>query len=131
MTHGPAAPVPLAHPAPPPLRIVHETGSFPGIAALGAALAGFVTWQRSPDVLTTAIAAGVTFLGALIALHVLHFVFRVLAGLGKIALPIAVLLLVGCALDWPWAEHAVDWLWHAGRQGVQAAQQGWTTLQAR
>ncbi|MBM4063327.1 MAG: hypothetical protein FJ265_19845 [Planctomycetes bacterium] len=129
--HACAASVPHAHPAPPPLPAAHGTGSFPAIAALGAALAAFLTWQRQPDLLTTTIAAGLTFLGALIGLHVLHFVFRVIAAVGKFVLPIAALLLIGCALDWPWAERAVDWIWHAGRQGLHVAEQGWVTLRAR
>lgn len=131
MTHHATASIPIAYPPPPPPRVAQETGSFPGIAALGAALAGFLTWQSSPDLLTTSIAAGLTFLGALIGLHVLHFVFRVLAAVGKVALPIGGLLLVGCALDWPWAEHAVDGLWEMGRQGMHAAEQGWATLRAQ
>ena len=132
MTNIPACIAPVAQPAPPPVRTANDpTGSFSGIAALGAALAGFLSYGRNPDLLSTGIAVGLTFLGALLGLHVLHFVFRLAVLLGKIAIPVVAILVVGCALHWPVAETAVDWLWAAGHQGVDLAARGWTVLQAR
>jgi len=98
---------------------------------LGAAFAGFISYVRNPDLLSTAFAVGLTFLGALLALHVLHFAFRLAVLLGKIAIPVVAILLIGCALHWPVAETAVDWLRAAGHQGVDLAARGWTALQAR
>jgi len=132
MTNAPAGAAPVAQPAPPRVRTANDpSGSFSGIAALGAAFAGFLSYGGNPDLLATAFAMGLTFLGALLALHVLHFVFRLAVLLGKVAIPVVAILLVGCALDWPVAERAVDWLRAAGHQGVDLAAQGWTVLQAR
>jgi hypothetical protein len=39
-------------------------------------------------------------------------------------------LLLGLALDWPWAESAVQWLTAVGRQGLVAAGQAWAALRA-
>ncbi|MCA8965955.1 MAG: hypothetical protein H6838_19900 [Planctomycetes bacterium] len=129
---GTAAFPPAAPSAPPVVRVVGgASNGFSGIAALGAAMAGFLSYGRDPDLLTTAIAAGLTFVGALIALHVLSFVFRLAVLLGKIAVPVVVILLVGCALDWPWAETAAGWLRTIGSHGLHAAEQGLAALRAR
>jgi hypothetical protein len=106
------------------------SGGFAGIAALGAAFAGFVCYGRNPDLLATAIAAGLTFLGALILLHVLHFLFRIAVVAGKIAIPVTAILLVGNALDWSWAETATDWLLAAGGKALSAAQHAWAGWRA-
>jgi len=132
MTNAPANIAPVAQPAPPCVRIAKEpSGSFPGIAAVGAAFAGFLSYGRIPDLLSTAVAAGLTFLGALLALHVLHFVFRLAVLLVKVAIPVAAILVIGCALHWPVAETAVDWLRAVAHQGVDLAARSWTALQAR
>ena len=114
------------------MRVVSSSShGFSGIAALGGVLAGFLSHGRNPDLLTTAIAAGATFLGALIALHVLHFVFRVAVLCAKVAVPLGVILLVGCAMHWPWAEVAVDWLRAMASQGAALAENGLAALRAR
>jgi len=131
MTNAPANIVP-AQPAPSRARTASDpSGGFSGIAALGAAFAGFLSYGRNPDLLSTAVAAGLTFLAALLGLHVLHFVFRLAVLLGKIAIPVVAILLIGCALHWPVAETATHLLREAGHQGVELAARGWTALQAR
>jgi hypothetical protein len=117
--------------APPSVRTANElSGSFSGIAALGAAFVGFLSHSRNPDALSTGIAMGVTFVGAFVALHVLHFVFRLAVMLAKVAIPVVVVLLIGCALHWPVAEVAADWLWAAGHHGAELAARGWSALRA-
>jgi hypothetical protein len=101
------------------------------IAALGATFAGFVSHSRNPDLLATGLAAGVVFFGALIAMYVLHVAFRVTLVLSKFAIPAAAVLLLGCALDWPWAESAVSWLWAAGSESLTAVEHAWSTVGAR
>lgn len=98
---------------------------------LGAAFVGLLSHGRNPDPLATGIAVGGTFLVGLVALHVLRFVMRLCASLAKVAIPVAAVLLLGCALDWPWAQTAVDWLQVAGGRGVEAAEAGWAALRAR
>ncbi|MGE3172167.1 MAG: hypothetical protein AB7O97_06025 [Planctomycetota bacterium] len=124
MTHPTANPPAPAPPAstPAPARS-DPAGSFAVVAALGGAFAGFVTHGRSHDWLATALAAAITFFGALAALYVLHVVYRLALSGAKIAIPVALMLLVGCALDWHWAETIVRWLRDAGADGVQAAAQ--------
>jgi hypothetical protein len=118
-------------PAPRRARAANDpSGGFAGIAALGAAFAGFVSYSGNPDVLATTIAAGLTFLGALVALHVLHFVFRVAVVVGKIAIPVTAILLVGNALDWGWAVTATDWLLAAGGKALAFAQHAWSGWRA-
>lgn len=132
MTNPSASTAPVAQPAPPCVRTANApSGSFSGIAGLGAAFAGLVSYGRNPDLVSTAFAVGLTFLGALLALYVLHFVFRLAVLLVKVAIPVVAILLIGCALDWPVAETAVDWLRTTGHQGVDIAARGWTALQAR
>ncbi|HEX5053885.1 MAG TPA: hypothetical protein VFZ65_19055 [Planctomycetota bacterium] len=122
----------VPQPAPRSVRVANDPSrGFAAIAALGAAFAGIVSHGRHPDVLSTGLAMGFTFLGALIALHVLHFVYRVTVTLAKIAIPVAAVLLVGCALDWPWAETAADWVRAIGSRGVAVAEHAWVALQAR
>ena len=135
MTNAPAVPAPAAPPALPPalprVRTANNpSGGFAGIAAVGAAFAGILSYGGNPDLLVTAFAVGSTFLGAFVALHVLHFLFRLAMQLGKVAVPVVAILLLGCALDWPVAERAMDWLREAGHQGVDLAARGWTALQA-
>lgn len=131
MTHATEPPVAVAQLAPPPARPANDlTGSFSGIAAVGAAFVGFLSYGRSPDALTTGIAMGVTFVGAIVGLHVLNFVFRLAVMLAKVAIPVLVVLLVGCALDWPVAERAAHWLWSAGHHGADLAARGWSALRA-
>lgn len=130
---APAAPVaPAAQVAPHPIRRVGSGSvNLLGMAALGATFAGFLSYQRNPDVLTTGIAVVLTFFGTVLALYVLHLAFRV-AVLGlKVAIPAAVLLAIGCGYDWPWAESAVDWLMAVGSKGAQVADQQWTQWRAR
>lgn len=123
---------PVAQPAPVTVRVSNDpAGSFATISAIGAAFAGFVSYAHDPDLLATGFAVAITFFGALIALYVLHVAFRLAVTLGKVAIPAGVILLVGCALDWPWAETTMDWLWTAGSRGVEAAEQGLQTWQAR
>ncbi|MEO6596082.1 MAG: hypothetical protein ABIP94_15140 [Planctomycetota bacterium] len=122
----------VAQPAPPQVRATSAPSiSFSGIAALGAVFAGLLSYGRDPDLLTTGFAAGLTFLGALIALHVLRLAFRLAVALGKIAIPAGAILLLGCALHWTWAETAVDWLRVIGIHGVRAAEQGFAAWQGR
>lgn len=131
MTHAPQPLAAAAQLAPPPARPANDlSGSFSAIAAVGAAFVGFLSYGRSPDALTTGIAMGVTFVGAIVALHVLHFVFRLAVMLAKVAIPVLVILLVGCALDWPVAESAAHWLWSAGHDGAELAARGWSALRA-
>ncbi|MCR9247529.1 MAG: hypothetical protein NXI31_21055 [bacterium] len=127
-----AVPVAVPTPAPATVKVVKEsTSSFAGIAAVGAAFAGFVSHADNPDWLATGFAVGLTFFGAFVALHVLHLAFKLAATLGKIAVPLAVVLGVGCALDWQWAETLVDWLGILGARILDAAANAWTGLQAR
>lgn len=127
-------PVPqVALPAPPaPARTSHDpSGTFAAIAALGAAFAGYVHHGRDPDLLATAFAVGITFFGAFLALLILHAVFRMTVALGRIVLPVVLVLLVGCALDWRWAEAAVHWLCATGSHGLAAAGRIWESAQTR
>ncbi|MBK8096767.1 MAG: hypothetical protein IPK26_06650 [Planctomycetes bacterium] len=126
-------PVPqVTHPAPLPAPVKRDpSGTFAGIAALGGAFAGFVHHSYDPDLLATAIAVGITFFGAFLALLVLHAIFKMTLAVGRVAMPIALVLLLGCLLDWRWAEAAVDWLWTAGSHGLSAAGRAWSAAQAR
>lgn len=132
MTNASASIAPVVKPAPTRERTAQDpSGGFSAIAALGAAFAGFLSYGRNPDLLSTAVAAGLTFVAALLGLHVLHFVFRLAVVVAKVAIPIVILLLIGRALHWPVAESASHWLMAAGHQGVELAERGWTVLQAR
>lgn len=132
MTNASASIVPVAQPAPTCARTANDSSrGFSAIAALGAAFAGFLSHSQNPDLLTTAVAAGVVFIGALLALHILQFVFRVTVVLAKGAILVVLLLLVGRALDWPVARSASHWLSAAGHQGVELAERGWAALRAR
>ena len=132
MTNASASIAPVAQPAPTRVRTANDSsGGFSAIAALAAAFAGFLSYGQNPDLLSTAVAAGLMFVGALLALHVLHFVFRLAVVVAKVAIPVVVLLLIGRALQWPVAESASRWLSAAGHQGVELAARGWTALQAR
>lgn len=134
MTYGNAHTAPVAVPPPPqPVARASNTPSaaFVGVAALASAFGGFVTYSHDPAILPTAIAASVTFFGALIALHVLHLAFRVTYALGKVAIPVAAILFIGCVLDWQWAETAVDWTQAILSRGVDAAARGWVGWQSQ
>jgi hypothetical protein len=131
-TATPAIP-PLQCIAPPPAPArtsADPTRTFAGIAALGAVFAGFLAHDRNPDPLATALAVGITFFGALVALFALHIAYRLAIASTKLAIPVAVILLIGCALDWPWAETAAQWIRAAGHQVMEAAERGWSALQA-
>ncbi len=130
---APAAPVaPAAYVAPPPIRRVSRGSvNFLGMAALAATFAGFLSYERNPDVLKTGVAVVLTFFGTVLALYVLHFAFRVAVVALKVVIPVAVLLAVGCACDWPWAESTVDCLMAVGSKGAQVADQQWTEWRAR
>ena len=52
-------------------------------------------------------------------------VFRALAVVAKIAVPIAALLFVGNLAEWQWAKDATDWLRDAGTRIVEAAESTW------
>ncbi len=117
------APAPALAPAPARARAAKGFASgFTGIAALGAVFGGVLSHHRNPDLLTTGLAVGLTFVGALVALYLLHAVFRVAMVVGKVVVPVALLLFVGCALDWPWAERAVHLLHAASSRGLDLAQ---------
>lgn len=133
MNHDATAGIaPDPRPEPRHLRAAHDHSSgFAGIAAIGAIFAGFASHSRNPDVLATALAVGITFVGALVGLYALHVVYRATVGVAKIAVPAGAVLLVGCALDWPWAETAVHWLCAAGSKGLDLAAHGWAALRAR
>jgi hypothetical protein len=119
-------------PAAAPARAANDpSGTFAAIAALGAVFAGFVSHGRNPDLLATGLAAGIVFFAALIALYVLHVAFRATLVLLRFAVPAAAVLLVGCALDWPWAESAVRWLWAAGNEGLAAVHHAWSAASSR
>lgn len=123
-----SAPPPV--PAAPACRPSHEpAGTLAVVAALGAAFAGFVSHGRNPDPLATAMLVGGTFFVLLAGLFVLHIVYRLAISATKVALPVAVVLLVGCALDWHWAERAVHWLRVAAHQGVVAVERGWSAAE--
>lgn len=100
------------------------------MAALAATFAGFWSYERNPDVLKTGVAVVLTFFGTVLALYVLHFAFRVAVVALKVVIPVAVLLAVGCACDWPWAESTVDCLMAVGSKGAQVADQQWTEWRA-
>ncbi len=123
-------PVPPPAPASPPARRDSSAG-ITALAGLGAAFAGLLSHGRNPDLLTTSIAVGITFAGAFVGLHLLRLLLRLVAAVGKVAIPVAALLLIGCALDWPWAQTAVDWLSVVGGQGVEAAERGWVALRTQ
>lgn len=128
-THATAGPAPVAPPALPQARTQRiPTSGFAALAALGAAFAGLVSWHRNPDPLPTALVAGVAFGGAFLGLCALHIVSRLVLAVARVAVPVAAVLLLGCALDWHWAETAVDWLQAAGSRGVDAAARGWAAL---
>ena len=93
------------------------------MAALGATFVGFLSYGRDPDVLTTTIAAGGTFLATWVALYALHIALRVTVMIAKVAVPVAALLFVGCLLDWQWAESLVDWLGWLSSKGAEVADQ--------
>jgi len=105
--------------------------NFIGMAALGASFAGFLSYQRTPDALTTTIAVVLTFLAALVVLNVLQLALRLAIKALKVVIPAAVLLAVGCAYDWAWAQATVDWLLAVGSEGAQAADQQWTAWRAQ
>ena len=142
-TAGMALPTAARMPPPPPpppvppaagctrqgARGLGGSGGFAGIAALGAGFAGVVAHGRDPDALATAMVVGITFFGAFFGLHLLQAVFRLTVVAAKIAIPGAILLAVGCALYWPWAEVAVDWLRAAGSGGLAAAERIWAACQ--
>lgn len=133
--HAPQAitqppPLPPAPPAPAACRPTNDPAStFAVVAGLGAAFAGFVTYGRNPDPLATAMMVGCTFFILLAGLFVLHIVYRLAISVTKVALPVALVLLVGCALDWHWAERAVHWLRVAAHQGVVAVERGWSAVE--
>lgn len=143
MTHFRHATVPAAPAVPPPppapapaadlaaKRADRDSGGITALAVLGAAFVGVLSHGRNPDPLATGIAVGGTFLAGLVVLHVLRFALHLLAKLAKVALPVLAVLLLGCALDWPWAESAVHWLRTLGSHGVEAAERGWVALRAR
>lgn len=126
-----AAPAPPAPPAPPPPALalvrarVTDKGSvsFVGMAALGATFVGFLSYGRDPDVLTTSVAVGATFIGTWIALYALHIALRLTVMIAKVAVPVAGLLLLGCVFDWQWAESVVDCLGWLTSKGAEAADQ--------
>jgi len=116
----------------PPVRRSADdpTRAFTGIAALGGVFAGWISYDRNPDLLATGIAAGATFLGALLALWALFIVFRVTMVCVRIAVPVALVLTIGCALDWPWAKSTVRGLLKVASQTVAVAERGWEALRA-
>ncbi len=118
--------VPPAPPAPTRRRAARDSSvGFAGIAALGGAFAGFLSYGQNPDPLTTALAVCLTLVGVWVGLHVLRAVFRLGVLAGKIAIPVTAVLLLGNALDWGWAETATDWLLAAGRRGFEVAERVW------
>ncbi len=120
---------PAPQPAPPPApRASHVFGTFGMISGIAAVFAGIATYTQTPDPLPAAIAAGVTFAGAWIALHVLNAVFRIASAVGKLVIPVALVLFVGSVLDWPWAHTAVDFIAAGWDQGVEVARGGWQAL---
>jgi hypothetical protein len=123
--------VPQAQPAPPARAANDPAGTFAAIAALGALFAGFVSHSRNPDLLATALAAGIVFFAAWIAMYVVHVVLRATLALLKFAIPVAAVLLVGCALDWAWAETAVHWLRAVAEQGIAFVGQAWAAARAQ
>ena len=132
MPHASATLAPVPPPLPTQARPAPDSSrGFASIAAVGAVFAGFLSHRQNPDLLATAVAAGLMFLGALLALHILHFAVRVAVVVAKVAVLGVVLLLVGRVLDWPVAESASRWLFAAGQQGVELAARGWMALQAR
>lgn len=131
MTNNGTVAMAAAAPAPPPpvaARIAprvlkSDSVSFFGMAALGATFVGFLSYGRDPDVLTTSFAAGATFIGTWVALYALHIALRLTVMIAKVAVPLGALLLLGCVLDWQWAESAVDWLSWLSSKGAEAADQ--------
>ncbi|MFT4843950.1 MAG: hypothetical protein ACI8UD_002017 [Planctomycetota bacterium] len=123
-----AAPAPPAPPLPARASVIARVAdkgsvSFVGMAALGATFVGFLSYGRDPDVLTTSVAIVATFIGTWIALYVLHIALRLTMMIAKVAVPVAGLLLLGCVLDWQWAESFVDWLGWLSSKGAEAADQ--------
>ncbi len=121
------ATLPPATPPPAP-SCGRRAGSAPSagyavLATLGAGVAGLASHYQNPDVLTTGIAAGITFVGAFLGLHLLHWVGRLVWGAARIAAPVALVLAIGCALDCRWAERTVRWLHAAGERGLSLAHQ--------
>lgn len=101
------------------------------MAALGATFAGFLSYGRNPDALTTAVAVVLTFFGTVVALYVLHLAFRLFVLLAKIAIPFALLLVFGNAGGWDWAEDTTDWLLAAGEKTAVAADEQWREWRSR
>jgi hypothetical protein len=97
--------------------------SFVGMAALGATFVGFLSYWREPDVLATSFAAGATFIAIWVALYALHIALRLTVIIAKVVVPVAGLLLLGCVLDWQWAESFVDCLGRLSSKGAEAADQ--------
>lgn len=128
---APPQPAPAACASRPPRDANDPSGTFAAIAAVGATFAGFVSWGRNPELLPTAVTVGFVFFAALLALWALHVVYRLAIAFGKIAIPVALVLAIGCALDMRWAEQSVRWLAKAGERGVALAERGWTALDAR
>lgn len=124
-------PVPVAVTCAAPARSGSDpSGVFAGIAAIGAAFAGFVAHSRNPDLLSTGITVGFTFFAALFGLFVLHVVYRVAVALAKVAIPVGLVLLIGCAMHCRWAETTVRWLKAAGERGIAAATHGYDALES-
>lgn len=108
---------------PVPVRVMRESDSvsFVGMAALGATFVGFLSYGRDPDVLTTALASGATFVVTWGALYVLHLALKMTMLAAKMLLPFGLLLAIGCAADWQWAETTVDWISYFAGRGAEVA----------
>ena len=73
--------------------------------------------------LATSFAAGTTFIAIWVALYALHIALRLTVIIAKVVVPVAGLLLLGCVLDWQWAESFVDCLGRLSSKGAEAADQ--------
>ena len=98
-----------------------SSGSFAIASVIGAVFAGFVTESRTGNGMATATAAVVVFVAAFVGLHLLQLVVHACLQLAKVALPAALILALGCALDWPWAEAAATWSIEMAGRGIEYA----------
>lgn len=117
--------VPSIPPAPavarPASRAASTVRSHAAIAALGAAFAGIVTNSRGDGPLQVALTMVVVFFGAVVLQFVLSLVFDLCMHLARLAVPVALVLLLGHLWHWRWADDVLHWIRTAGGHAVAAA----------
>lgn len=95
------------------------------IALLFGAVSGLIGYGQSSE-LSDGITDGlITFVITACVLHLLLFVVKVLLQVAKVAIPLALVLVLGHFLDWKWAQATTQWLKENGTTVVEAAEKQW------